>query len=685
MRKILSICLLLIAVVAQAQIQEPVKFKSELKTLAAGEAEIVFTATIDKGWHVYSTDLGDGGPISATFNVEKISGATVVGKLQPKGKEIASYDKLFEMNVRYFESTAQFVQKLKLTGGDYKIEGFLEFGACNDENCLPPTQVEFNFSGKAEAAKGAAAATPAEKVTAPAEDTKPETQPASQTVTPADTASTGIIGGADGPTDINVAGNIDLWKPVINDLQSYGETTSQEDMSWFYIFITGFLGGLLALFTPCVWPIIPMTVSFFLKRSKDKKKGIRDAWTYGASIVVIYVTLGLAITLIFGASALNALSTNAVFNILFCLMLVVFAASFFGAFELTLPSKWSNAVDSKAEATSGLLSIFLMAFTLSLVSFSCTGPIIGFLLVQVSTTGSVVAPAIGMLGFAIALALPFTLFALFPSWLKSMPKSGGWMNVIKVTLGFLELAFALKFLSVADLAYGWRILDRETFLALWIVLFALLGFYLLGKIKFPHDDDDTKVGVGRFFMALFSLAFAVYMVPGLWGAPLKAVSAFAPPMHTQDFNLYKNEVHAKFDDYDLGMEYARLNGKPVMLDFTGYGCVNCRKMEAAVWTDPKVSKLMTDDYVLITLYVDNKEPLPEHIKVMENGKERTLRTVGDKWSYLQRSKFGANAQPFYVLIDNEGKPLNKSYSYDEDIDKYVDFLQTGLDNYKKEK
>ena len=685
MKKILSICLLLIAVVAQAQIQEPVKFKSELKTLAAGEAEIVFTATIDKGWHVYSTDLGDGGPISATFNVEKISGATVVGKLQPKGKEIASYDKLFEMNVRYFESTAQFVQKLKLTGGDYKIEGFLEYGACNDENCLPPTQVEFNFSGKAEAAKGTAAATPAEKITAPAEEAKPETQPVSQTETPADTASTGIIGGADGPTDINVAGNIDLWKPVINDLQSYGETTSQEDMSWFYIFITGFLGGLLALFTPCVWPIIPMTVSFFLKRSKDKKKGIRDAWTYGASIVVIYVTLGLAITLIFGASALNALSTNAVFNILFCLMLVVFAASFFGAFELTLPSKWSNAVDSKAEATSGLLSIFLMAFTLSLVSFSCTGPIIGFLLVQVSTTGSVVAPAIGMLGFAIALALPFTLFALFPSWLKSMPKSGGWMNIIKVTLGFLELAFALKFLSVADLAYGWRILDRETFLALWIVLFALLGFYLLGKIRFPHDDDDTKVGVGRFFMALFSLAFAVYMVPGLWGAPLKAVSAFAPPMQTQDFNLYNNEVHAKFDDYDLGMEYARQHGKPVMLDFTGYGCVNCRKMELAVWTDSKVSDIINNDYVLITLYVDNKTPLTSPVKVTENGRERTLRTVGDKWSYLQRVKFGANAQPFYVLIDNEGRPLNKSYSYDEDIPKYIEFLQTGLENYKKGK
>ena len=677
MKKLLfPLFLLLFAVAVQAQIQDPVKFKSELKTLAADAAERCVTSAIDKGWHVYSTDLGDGGPISATFNVEKISGAEVAGKLKPVGKEISTFDKLFEMKVRYFENTAQFVQKLKLTGGAYQLEGYLEYGACNDENCLPPTQVPFQFSGEAEgAAKEAAAATV---------ETKVEEQPAKQEAA-TDMVSVAVVGGADGPTEINVTDKVNFWKPVINELQSLGETTSQEDMSWIYIFITGFAGGLLALFTPCVWPIIPMTVSFFLKRSKDKKKGIRDAWTYGASIVVIYVTLGLAITLIFGASALNALSTNAVFNILFCLMLVVFAASFFGAFEITLPSKWSTAVDSKAEATSGLLSIFLMAFTLSLVSFSCTGPIIGFLLVQVSTTGSVVAPAIGMLGFAIALALPFTLFALFPSWLKSMPKSGGWMNIIKVTLGFLELAFALKFLSVADLAYGWRILDRETFLALWIVLFALLGFYLLGKIKFPHDDDDSKVSVPRFFMALASLAFAVYMIPGLWGAPLKAVSAFAPPMQTQDFNLYNNEVHAKFDDYDLGMEYARQHGKPVMLDFTGYGCVNCRKMELAVWTNPKVSDIINNDYVLITLYVDNKTPLPSPVKIVENGTERTLRTVGDKWSYLQRVKFGANAQPFYVLIDNEGKPLNKSYSYDEDIPKYIEFLQTGLENYKKEK
>ena len=692
MRKIISFLLLSFVVYAlQAQIKDPVKFKTELTPLSETEAEVVFTAAIDKGWHVYSTDLGDGGPISATFNVDNKSGVELVGKLKPVGKEVATFDKLFEMKVRYFENTAKFVQKVKFTGGAYAIEGYLEYGACDDESCLPPTQVPFKFSGVAKAGNAAATKTeqpkaeqPEQKVVDKADKKEGATPVASKDssammeLVPATTT--------EAITDIQPAvTSSELWKPVISDLQALGEEHGQEDMSWIYIFITGFLGGLLALFTPCVWPIIPMTVSFFLKRSKDKKKGIRDAWTYGASIVVIYVALGLAITLIFGASALNALSTNAIFNILFFLMLVIFAASFFGAFEIRLPSKWGNAVDSKAESTTGLLSIFLMAFTLSLVSFSCTGPIIGFLLVQVSTTGSVVAPAIGMLGFAIALALPFTLFALFPSWLKSMPKSGGWMNVIKVTLGFLELAFALKFLSVADLAYGWRLLDRETFLALWIVIFALLGFYLLGKIKFPHDDDDNKVGVTRFFMALISLAFAVYMVPGLWGAPLKAVSAFAPPMQTQDFNLYKNEVHAKFDDYDLGMEYARLNGKPVMLDFTGYGCVNCRKMEAAVWTDPKVSDLINNDYVLITLYVDNKTPLTEPVKIIENGTERTLRTVGDKWSYLQRVKFGANAQPFYVLLDNQGKPLNKSYAYNEDIPKYIEFLQTGLENYKKGK
>jgi thiol:disulfide interchange protein DsbD len=637
---------------AMAQIQDPVQFKTELKTLSNEEVEVVFTGKVEAGWHVYSTDLPSGGPISATFNPETLKGVEVVGKLLPQGKEIEKFDKVFDMKLRFFEGQATFVQKLKLTAEDYVIQGYLEYGACNDENCLPPTAVNFEFKGKAGDMAAAAADEEA-----------------------ADSLTAGAPAVAEGASD--------YWHPVIAELNAFDETqVPASDRSWIYIFIMGFAGGLLALFTPCVWPIIPMTVSFFLKRAKDKKKGIRDACTYGVSIVVIYVALGLIITALFGASALNALSTNAVFNILFFLMLVIFAASFFGAFEIRLPAKWGDAVDSKAEATTGLISIFLMAFTLSLVSFSCTGPIIGFLLVEVSTTGSILAPTIGMLGFAVALALPFTLFALFPSWLKSMPKSGGWMNVIKVTLGFLELAFALKFLSVADLAYGWRLLDRETFLALWIVIFGLLGLYLLGKIKFPHDDDDTHVSVPRFFMALASLAFAVYMVPGLWGAPLKAVSAFAPPMQTQDFSLYDGTVHAKFDDYDLGMEYARQHGKPVMLDFTGYGCVNCRKMELSVWTDSKVSQLINDDYVLITLYVDNKTPLTEPVTVTENGMERTLRTVGDKWSYLQRVKFGANVQPFYVLIDNEGKPLNNYCSFNENVAEYVDFLQTGLENYR---
>ncbi|MBR6588870.1 MAG: thioredoxin family protein [Bacteroidaceae bacterium] len=653
-----------------AQMQEPIKFQAELKKISDTEAELVFNATIDAGWHLYSTDLPEDGPVSATINFDKMEGAELVGKLTPQGKVIEHFDNMFEMTLRYFEGKGTFVQKVKFTGGNYALKGYLQYGACNDENCLPPTDVEFSYTGEA---KGTASV-PASKIN-PATQAHTEPQPIAETPATTDALVT------------NEVGNNGLWTPVIDKLTAFGqaEDSSTANQSLWVIFITGLVGGLVALFTPCVWPIIPMTVSFFLKRSKDdKKKGIRDAWLYGASIVVIYVILGLAVTLIFGASALNALSTNAVFNILFFLMLVVFAASFFGAFEITLPASWSNAVDSKAEKTTGFLSIFLMAFTLTLVSFSCTGPIIGFLLVEVSTSGNIIGPAVGMLGFAIALALPFTLFAMFPSWLKSMPKSGNWMNVIKVTLGFLELAFALKFLSVADLAYGWHILDRETFLSLWIMIFALLGFYLLGKIKFPHDEEeDDKVGVTRFFLALISLAFAVYMVPGLWGAPLRAISAFAPPSTTQDFVLNKNEMQTHFLDYEEGMAYAKKAGKPVLLDFTGHGCVNCRKMENAVWIDQNVKQIIDNDYVLISLYVDEKAPLPEHITVMENGKERTLRTVGDKWSYLQRVKFGANAQPFYVLVDNEGNPLNQSYSYDEDVAKYIDFLKTGLKNYKK--
>ena len=684
-----------------AQFQEPVKFTVVQNKLSDSEFEIVFTGDIDPGWHVYSTDIPEGGPTPATINFDEQKGVEPVGSLTARGDVHKAFDELFSMEVTYMEGKAVFVQKMRITEKTYSVKGYLNYGACNDQNCMPPTNVEFSFAGEGKPQAAAKAAAEKKKEVAATEQDAgksagtatalAETEPA--TAVAADSAATDSVVAA-APADNKAAvGATDYWAPVIDELAAFGEAASNAaQQSWWKIFLLGFLGGLVALLTPCVWPIIPMTVSFFLKRSGDKRKGIRDAATYGVSIVVIYVLLGLVITAIFGASALNALSTNAIFNIFFCLLLLVFAASFFGAFEITLPSSWSNAVDSKAESTTGLLSIFLMAFTLALVSFSCTGPIIGFLLVEVSTSGSILAPTIGMLGFAIALALPFTLFAMFPAWLKTMPKSGNWMNCVKVTLGFLELAFALKFLSVADLAYGWHILDREAFLSLWIVIFALLGAYLIGWLRFPHDEDEYdesgnvivnhRTSVTRFFMALVSFAFAIYMVPGLWGAPLKAISAFSPPMNTQDFNLYDNEVRAKFNDFDAGMAYAKQQGKPVMIDFTGYGCVNCRKMELAVWSDQKVADIMQDDYVLITLYVDEKAKLPEPVKVVENGQERTLRTVGDKWSYLQRSKFGANAQPFYVLLDNEGKPLNKSYSYDEDINKYVEFLQTGLKNYK---
>ena len=654
-------------VMSFAQIKEPVHFTSQLKELKGGEAELIFSATIDPGWHVYSTGLGSDGPISASFHADKMDGVETVGKLQARGKEIKQFDKLFEMELRFFEQAVTFVQKVRFTKPDYDIDCYLEYGACNDEACLPPTEVALKAKGKVQVE---------EKTVAPVE---PGLVAPIEPETPADTmvAVPDTVAVAD--TDIN-----DLWQPAVQELQAFnGQTSSTERMSWWVILLEGLLGGFIALFTPCVWPIIPMTVSFFLKRNKDRKKAIREATTYGLSIVVIYVLLGLAVTLLFGASALNALATNAVFNIFFCLLLVVFAASFFGAFELTLPASWSSKIDEKSERTTGLLSIFLMAFTLALVSFSCTGPIIGFLLVAVSTQGSIVAPTIGMLGFAIALAIPFTLFALFPSLLKSAPKSGGWMNVIKVTLGFVELAFALKFLSVADLAYGWHILDREVFLSLWIVIFGLLGIYLLGWLKFPHDAPEHRTNVPQFFLAMASLAFTVYMIPGLWGAPLKAISAFTPPMNTQDFNLQHTFVEAKYKDYELGMAAAKAEGKPVMIDFTGFGCVNCRKMEAAVWTDSQVADILNNDYVLISLYVDDKTALPESIKVTENGQERTLRTIGDKWSYLQRVKFGANAQPFYVLLDNNGRPLNGSRAYDEDIKAYIEFLNTGIANYKK--
>ena len=693
MKKLISsIMLALIALAAQAQILTPVKWKIKLDDKGgAPEKEIVFTATADKGWHLYDMNLPEGGPVSTSFTFETLNGAELIGQPVPSVKPTTVYDEQFAMNLRWYPGTVSFTQKLKVTDpAKFKVEGEVEFMACNDETCLPPDQIPFSFDKKsihvdpALAANSSTTEVDKDDATTVQPDTQVVAEDASELNTPdpaaKETPATTSPKASDSLTD-----SPNLWSPVIDQLKAFGDSTvSAADTSWLFIFFAGFLGGLIALLTPCVWPMIPMTVSFFLKRTKDRKKAIRDAITYGLSIIVIYLVMGLLITGIFGASALNDLSTNAIFNILFFLLLVVFAVSFFGAFELVLPASWTSKLDSKADSTTGILSIFFMSFTLVLVSFSCTGPIIGTLLVQAASMGTAVGPAIGMFGFALALSIPFSVFAIFPNMLQSMPKSGGWLNSVKVVLGFLELALALKFLSVADLAYGWRLLDREAFIVLWIVIFSLLGVYLLGKIKFSHDSEVKYVSVPRLFMAIISFAFAIYMVPGLWGAPLKAISAFAPPLYTQDFNLYKNEVHAAFDDYESGMAYAKKVNKPVMIDFSGFGCVNCRKMEASVWTDPKVKQMLENDYVLITLMVDDKTKLPQPIEIQENGKTRKLKTIGDKWSYLQRSKFGSNAQPFYILLNDEGQPLGPSYAFNEDVSKYIQFLQNGLKEFKKE-
>ena len=695
---VLLLLALLLATGVHAQVMTPVHFSSALKTGGGAEAEIVFTATIDAGWHVYSTELGQDGPIEATFNVVKMEGAVTVGRLQPVGKVTKKFDQVFGMELKYFEQKAQFVQKIRFTKPQYTIDCFLEYGACSDEMCLPPTQVELKKSGTSPAVAG-------EQKTAPKTE-KPAAKGAEDaTAVVADTAAASIL---PPPSTLLPPPSSTLWQSSVEELRAFESVDNMADHTLLYILLMGFVGGLLAVCMPCIWPIIPMTVSFFLKRSKtDKRKGIRDAMTYGLSIIVIYLGLGLLVTALFGSDTLNAMSTNAVFNIFLCLLLVVFALSFFGWFEIKLPDSWATKVDQKSDELSvkatansklstlnAQLSILLMAFTLVLVSFSCTAPIIGLLLVETATSGNWLAPALGMLGFAVALALPFTLFALFPAWLKQAPKSGSWMNTLKVVLGFIELAFALKFFSVADLAYGWHLMDREVFLSLWIVIFALLGAYLCGWLKFQSDDTaqlstlnsqpSKPMPVVCIMGGLVSLAFAVYMVPGLWGAPCKAVSAFAPPMNTQDFNLNAKVVEARFTDYEAGMAAARAEGKPVMLDFTGFGCVNCRKMEAAVWTDSRVADLLMRDYVLVSLYVDDKTPLPEPMEVAdEQGNTKTLRTVGAKWSYLQSRKFGANAQPFYVLLDNDGHPLSGSRAYSEDIPQFLDFLQQGLRNYTR--
>ncbi len=658
----------LLSQLSTGQIFEPVKWSHELKITGTTTGEIIHKATIEKSWHLYGMNIPPDGPRPTQIVYESLVNAKKSGNIQGKSKLIDVFDASFNMNLSWYANEAIFVQKITFEDASkVKVAGYVEFMACDDERCLPPAQDEFSLGN----AKAVAEAQP--------QKTNGGETSAEPSVT---VETTGLaIAGTDTSTTTEAtpalpAGTTDYWTPVIDQLRNFGEhmgTTGT--ISLWLIFIAGMAGGFLALFTPCVWPIIPMTVSFFLKRSENKRKGRRDAALYGFSIIVIYVLLGVLITFLFGASALNSMATNAVFNLIFFALLIVFAISFFGAFEITLPSSWSGKLDAKAETTAGFLSILFMAFTLVLVSFSCTGPIIGTLLVEVSSTGSWLAPAIGMLGFSTALAIPFTFFAFFPSLLKSMPKSGGWLNTVKVVLAFLELALALKFLSVADLAYGWRILDREVFISLWIVIFALLGFYLLGKIRFPHDSESKHTSVLGTFMAIISLAFAVYMVPGLWGAPLKAISAFAPPLTTQDFNLYENEVHARFDDYDLGMKYAADKGLPVVVDFSGFGCVNCRKMEASVWTHPRVKELLEEEFVLITLFVDDKTPLSQPYEVQENGKTRKIRTIGDKWSYLQRVKFGANAQPFYVMLDNAGMPMNNSFSFDENPDNFIRWLE----------
>ncbi len=685
------ICVSFSLVQGYAQIHNPVKWSFELKDLPSAEKEIVFKANIDSGWHLYDMNLPEGGPVSTSVSFEVLQGVELVDKPVASVQATEVFDKQFDMNIRWFEHTVSFTQKMKVT--DYKkfrLSGEIEYMVCNDEMCLPPERTPFSFDGKnikhlpepaLTSEETDSQAGEQESVTDSIPDSMESVEKGKVPVLSELLSGTGKKS-AQISDDATEDKETSWWAPVTDELKALGdETSSAADRSFIYIFIAGFLGGLLALLTPCVWPMIPMTVSFFLKRSKSRKRAIRDALLYGFSIIVIYLAMGLLITGIFGASALNSLSTNAIFNIIFFLLLVIFAMSFFGAFELVLPSSWTTKIDKKADSTTGLLSIFFMAFTLALVSFSCTGPIIGTLLVEAASQGNTIDPAVGMFGFALALAIPFALFAIFPNMLQNMPKSGGWLNSVKVVLGFLELALAFKFLSVADLAYGWGLLDREVFIVLWVVIFAMLGFYLLGKIRFKHDSELKYISVTRLFMSMISFAFTIYMIPGLWGAPLKAISAFTPPLSTQDFSLYNDMVHARSDDYETGMDYAAGTQKPVLIDFSGHGCVNCRKMETAVWTDPRVKQLIEKDFVLITLMVDDKTKLPNQIEIEENGKIRVLKTIGDKWSYLQRSKFGANAQPYYVILDNEGLPLSPSYAYDENVSKYINFLENGKKQY----
>ena len=653
--------------------QEPISWNFSIEDAGSGEVDIVAKATVDQGWYMYDTEIPEGGPNPTMIEFDNISGGELLGKFKASDKKaVVKFDEIFQMEIGSFTNTVTFKQRIKVTDkAIFAAVGNVRAQACNDATCTPPLPVDFDF-GANSLPKTVIVSSTADASTR----TGSGTDAANLSLTDADMAAAAASNLQ--PVDSDI-----LWTPVIGELQALSDGDDLADASLIDIFLKGLLWGFAALLTPCVWPMIPITVSFFLNRNKkSRKRAIKDASVYGMSIIVIYVTLGLIITAIFGASALNNLATSPVFNLIFFVLLITFAFSFMGAFELVLPASWTNKMDSKVDSSKGWLSLFFMAFTLALVSFSCTGPIIGWLLVDAATHGNFLAPTMGMFGFALALSIPFSLFAIFPSWLKTLPKSGSWLNSVKVVLGFIVLAVSLKFLSVADLSSGWGLLDRDIFISLWIVLFVLLGIYLLGKIKLKSDSELKHVSLPRLFLAMISFTFAMYMVPGLWGAPLKPLSSIIPPLSTQDFKLVDNSMEHVFDDYETGMAYAAQTGRPVLLEFGGHGCVNCHKMDATVLADERVKNLIEDEFVFIVLMVDERTRLPQIIEVDDGGRNSRLRTIGDKWSYLQRHKFGTQSQPFYVVLNHQGKPLTPSHSYDESVDNYLEFLQIGLRKFK---
>lgn len=650
--------------ITQAQILDPVKWKTSIEQKSDTEFLLKFDATIQKDWHFFSQFTPDGGSLPTVFIYNDIKGNyQLIGKTtESKYKKV--YSEIFEVDEYMFEGSAQFSQLVKVTNPALKsIKVEVEYQACLEQCIQQFKNFEFQLPGRESVLN-----------TTQKEDTIPVIKDDNQEK---------------------------LDNKLVKAKSDKADKKDEQKGLW-TIFIIAFFSGFAALLTPCVFPMIPMTVSFFTKQSKDRAKGIKNAIIYGISIIVIYVALGSAITGIFGADSLNELSTSVAFNVIFFALLVFFAASFLGAFEIVLPNSWANKVDRQADR-GGIIGIFFMALALAIVSFSCTGPIVGTLIVEAASKGGI-APIVGMLGFSSAIALPFMLFALFPGWMNSLPKSGGWLNTVKVSLGFLELAFAFKFLSNADLVLQLHWFERETFLAIWIAVFGAWALYLFGKITLPHDSPLTHISVGRLFMGLFVLSFTIYMIPGLWGAPLKIISGFPPPLHysesptgigsggggSSDSGALPKGAHSgphgiiAFHDYEDGLAYAKQINKPILLDFTGYACVNCRKMEDYVWSDKKILSILKNEVVLISLYVDDKKELPENEKYVSKETGKKIKTIGNKWSDFQITKYKANAQPYYLILDTEGNTLSdEPASYDPDIDLYEKWLRNGIDKFKK--